>query len=513
MLGEGGMGAVYQAVRLTDEALVAVKVMRSQHAVDATMAERFEREAEMGGRIQSPHVCAIHDFGRADDGTMYLVMELLRGQSLYRFMDEQIVLPWREAVRIAREMALGLAAVHEAGVIHRDLKPDNVFLCHDGRIKLLDFGIAKEWASGWEKGKVTGKPLTQTGTVVGTPLYMSPEAVTQSPLGPPTDLYALGAILFEMVTGRLLFEEEEAVILMGHQLRSKPDRIRAVRPDLDVPPELDTLVDQLLAKTPTKRPPSARSVLTELDRIEALRRSRAVVPFVPVSAKEMRRAAAQVPTEITGAADTTTPRGPSEPMPFDDTSFDEPTHLEPLPRGAAPTDPENEAAPAPALETSGQRAPALSSGPPRGWRAVGAMGAAAAVALGAAALWLRSSAPVATPPEHVVAPLPTPPDEPSHAGGTEPVLVTPSTISVTFDVTPASARISEGGVAITEDVLTLPRDGATREYLIEARGRVPQRVRVEATEDRTVRVVLRARPSGTGAGGGGGGSGDIAREF
>jgi hypothetical protein len=326
MLGQGGMGAVYQAVHVESGEVLALKVMRSEHAADASMAERFEREALMAQRVKSPFVSGVRDFGRSEDGTMYLVMDLLRGKSLAQHLEDQMVLPWREGARIARDIARALDAVHSAGVLHRDLKPDNVFLCADGQLKLLDFGIAKEWGPGWEKGAIKGKPLTQAGTVLGTPLYMSPEAVTQSPLGPPTDLYALGALLFEMITGRLLFEEEQPVLLMGMHLRVKPDRVGSVRSDLGIPRELDALVEQLLAKEPKKRPASAAEVAEKLDVLsKTVPHTGTTGAFAPVSALEHRRAAAALPTAITvhpmageGASpigegdlnDTTIPRGP-----------------------------------------------------------------------------------------------------------------------------------------------------------------------------------------------------------
>jgi hypothetical protein len=268
LLGQGGMGAVYRAEHVAMRRPVAIKVMRPEFASDPAMADRFEREAQATSRIKSPNVITIHDFGQADDGLLFLVMELLEGQSLADRLEKEISLPWREASRVAAAVARALAAVHEAGVVHRDIKPDNVFLCRDGTVKLLDFGIARI-VSDDPTAPAPTKSLTQVGTVLGTALYMSPEAVSHEPIGPPADLYALGTILFEMLTGRLLFEEEHSVLLMGAHLRMPPDRVRDVRPDLGVPETLDELVDRLLAKQPSARPASAVVVADELDAIAA----------------------------------------------------------------------------------------------------------------------------------------------------------------------------------------------------------------------------------------------------
>lgn len=523
LLGEGGMGAVYKAERLSDGSRVAVKVMRSEHSVDATMAERFAREASVASRIASPHVAVIHDSGRADDGTMYLVMELLRGRSLFHYLDEKIVLPWREAAHIARDVAKGLDAVHGAGVVHRDLKPDNLFLCEDGRIKMLDFGIAKEWVPGWERGKIKGKPLTQAGIAIGTPLYMSPEAVTQSPVGPPTDLYALGAILFEMLTGRLLFEEEESVILMGHQLRTKPDRVRAVRPDLRVPAELDELVDRLLAKDPKKRPASASSVVEALDHVLGETASSDSGAWFMKSSADHRRDGAQGAAlvahedgdgSLIDVSDETAPRG------SEDRRFDR-TQVEATPRGAAPTTETDAAHGLTALRAS---APGTTRRLAAGRAAIAIAIGMALVATGAAA-WIASGGgavePIVVPlseasaaPSGPQLPATTPSEmrESSNepAAAPEPPDVDVASVTIVFDVSPANARISHGGAALAGREVRVPRDGTSHEFLIEARGFVSQPVVVEASEDRTVRVALRSRPSGTRVGGT---SGDIAREF
>jgi serine/threonine-protein kinase len=250
LLGSGGMGAVYRAVQLSMDRPVALKVLRPEVANDPQMAERFEREARAASRIKSPHVVTIFDFGASDDGTLFLAMELLEGCSLAERMLAGAV-PHVEATRIASQIALGLAAAHAVGVVHRDLKPENVWLETDGTAKVLDFGIARLLAGDVQPGDA--KRVTQVGAFVGTPLYMSPEAASHEPVEAPADLYALGAIVFEMLTACPVFEEENMVLLLGMHLRVPPERVRDVRPDLEIPASLDDLVDQLLVKAPADR--------------------------------------------------------------------------------------------------------------------------------------------------------------------------------------------------------------------------------------------------------------------
>ena len=267
LLGTGGMGAVYRAEHLAMRRNVAIKVLRPEHARDATMAQRFEREAQATSRIHSPLVISVYDFGRSDDGLLYLTMEMLEGESLASRLDRVGQLGWPAALQIVGAVARALETVHAAGVVHRDIKPDNVFLCRDGTVKLLDFGIARFVDTDPEIAP--SAKLTQAGSVIGTALYVSPEACAQKPIGPAADLYALGATLFEMVTGRWVFEEEQPVVLMSAHLRTIPDRIRDVRPDLDLPPALDALVARLLAKRPEQRPASASKLAEDVQEILA----------------------------------------------------------------------------------------------------------------------------------------------------------------------------------------------------------------------------------------------------
>ncbi len=271
LLGSGGMGSVYEATQLAIGRRVAIKVLRPDVADDPFIEARFQREARAASSVHHPNVVVVHEFGRGDEGTLFLAMELLHGDSLLtrlrRLAKESgsgAMAP-REAVRVASEIASALEAAHAAGVVHRDLKPDNVTLLASGGLKVLDFGIARILQNDERPDTSEDRAqLTDAQQVLGTPRYISPEAVARLPVGPAADLYALGAILFEMLTGRPVFLDKEPVILMGQHLRDAPPKLREVMPDLAAPIELEALVDELLKKLPTERPASASVVRQRL---------------------------------------------------------------------------------------------------------------------------------------------------------------------------------------------------------------------------------------------------------
>jgi serine/threonine-protein kinase len=277
LLGSGGMGSVYEATQLAIGRRVAIKVLRPDVADDPFIEARFQREARAAASVHHPNVVVVHEFGRGDDGTLFLAMELLHGDSLLTRLrklakESGAGMPPREAVRVAIEIASALEAAHAAGVVHRDLKPDNVTLLQSGGLKVLDFGIARILQNDRDDGQKDASEdraqLTDAQQVLGTPRYISPEAVARLPVGPAADLYALGCILFEMLTARPVFLDKEPVILMGQHLRDVPPKLREVSPDLAAPIELESLVDELLKKLPTERPASAsvtRQRLAALD--------------------------------------------------------------------------------------------------------------------------------------------------------------------------------------------------------------------------------------------------------
>ena len=272
-LGQGGMGSVYLAERLPDELEVAVKIVRPEHIGNPTVHERFLREVRHTSSIASPHVVQIFDSGMSEDGRAYMVMERLEGESLTERLRRPPSLRAVEALHIARDIARALAAAHETGVIHRDLKPDNIILGPDGTVKVVDFGIAKALLQE-DRHKVDEPSLTEAHRVVGTPVYMSPEVITKKGLYPGSDLYALGVILYEMLTGEPPFYESDAIGTMYRHLHEKPRRLREVDPKLSIPGALETLVRDLLAKKAEQRPSDANDVVRRLDALIRIERER-----------------------------------------------------------------------------------------------------------------------------------------------------------------------------------------------------------------------------------------------
>jgi hypothetical protein len=254
--GHGGMGVVYEAQDTVIGRRVAVKLVPDQRA---EVAERFEREARAASHISSRHVAAVHDFGRDQAHGLYMVMELLSGETLDRLISREGAIAPREAVAIAAEIAEALHAAHSAGVVHRDLKPSNVMMLSDGGLKVLDFGIARLHAD--PRAPVSA---TASDTIVGTPQYISPECVAGEPVGAAADLYALGVVLFELLAGVPPFTDPVPAALLTKHLREMAPPLEEVRRDLALPEGLSALVARLLEKDPDDRPSSARSVADAL---------------------------------------------------------------------------------------------------------------------------------------------------------------------------------------------------------------------------------------------------------
>ena len=264
-LGAGGMGEVYRArdARLGRD--VAIKVLPSDVADNAERRGRFEREARAIAALDHPHICGIYDVGNAE-GTHYLVMPLLDGETLAAHL-EQGPLPLDQALTIAKEIADALDKAHRQGIVHRDLKPANVMLMKSG-IKLLDFGLAKLKPSGGPialsdtAGAATG---TAEGMILGTLHYMAPEQVEGREADSRSDIWALGAVLYEMATGERPFHGDTAASVVGAILKDTPARVSARTPL--APESLDRLVATCLAKDPDERWQSARDLQRELQRL------------------------------------------------------------------------------------------------------------------------------------------------------------------------------------------------------------------------------------------------------
>ena len=260
LIGSGGMGAVYRAEHVHMRKAVAVKVLHKEMTAFPEVVARFEREAVAAGRIEHPHVVSASDFGKLEDGSFYLVLEFIEGQSLAKLVDKQGALPAARALRIAHQIVEALHAAHSDGIVHRDLKPDNVMLVEKDDqadfVKVLDFGIAKIKV----EDTAEQPALTQIGTVFGTPEYMSPEQARGELVDARADLYTVGVILFEMLSGVSPFKDDDLVVVLTRHLTADPPPLPT---DLD--PMVRDLVLLLLRKNRDERVQSAQELLDRID--------------------------------------------------------------------------------------------------------------------------------------------------------------------------------------------------------------------------------------------------------
>jgi eukaryotic-like serine/threonine-protein kinase len=256
VVGEGGMATVYRARHKMVDRTVAVKVMNPLLASDAVVRERFRREAKSAQKLAHPNIIEIFDQGDTEDGTCFIVMELLHGESLSAVV-QRGPLDVDRAIHIMIQIARGIARAHDLDIIHRDLKPENIFLCRrdDGRdlVKLLDFGIARSH----HDSRLTGQ-----GELFGTPQYMAPERILGSESGGSSDIYALGVVFFEMITGELPFDAPDVASFFVKHMNEAPPAPRTRNPR--VPEALERLVLRMLAKTPAERPVDAHRIHQDL---------------------------------------------------------------------------------------------------------------------------------------------------------------------------------------------------------------------------------------------------------
>ncbi|MBX6363199.1 MAG: protein kinase [Gemmatimonadetes bacterium] len=461
-LGEGGMGQVYLAEHVKLGRACAIKIMRPALMRDQDAIGRFAREAATAGRISHPNVAAVYDFGETEDGLIYLAMEHVEGTPLSAVLASRGRLPPAEAVEIAAQVAAGLNAAHELSIIHRDLKPDNVLLSYgrDGRpvVKVVDFGIAKAIQE-------PGQNLTQTGMVVGTLEYMSPEQLIGEALDGRSDVYSLGCVLYEMLTGERTFGGSTGAALT-RRLTEPPPHPRARVPE--VPEALDAVVVRALARVAADRFATA----TELrDALLASIEAPAPAPTPPGAMP-----AAAPPAPATTPATATAPPAtapeasaattPPAPVPAAAPA----SAVTPVPTGAptaaggAPIQSAPPAAPT-ATVTAPQAGPEPATAPPRrGWALRLATAAVVVAALAAGALMVRGRrTPAAAPPpasasaaaapagaasgEPAVAaasPAPVAADQPAQAAAAP-----PTTPASTTPTTPAAAAPARAELRIT----------------------------------------------------------------
>jgi len=255
-VGEGGMSFVYLADDVIRKEQVAIKILSPSLSQDRTAMARLRREAELGGKLAHPNVCHIIRLGETSGGLVYVVMPFVEGELLCDVTNRAQQLPLALTSRYITDIAAGLHVAHELGIVHRDLKPENIMISKnpDGseRAIVMDFGLAKE-----RQVSAEIKKLTATGIVLGTPEFMSPEQLRGKPLDPRTDVYSLGLMAYEMLTGKLPFIGRTQQEIMIARLRSEPTPIRAARPDLHFPAAVEKVLLKSMQREPADRYQSA----------------------------------------------------------------------------------------------------------------------------------------------------------------------------------------------------------------------------------------------------------------
>ena len=318
-LGEGAMGTVYRATHVKVGRAFAVKVLHPSLLEDAKLAQRFEREAELAGRLRHPNVVGVVDVGETEDGLRYMVMDFAHGPDLASLLSEA-PMPAARIVNLARQLLEGLYHAHEAGLIHRDFKPENVIVEKDAHgvevPRIVDFGIAilREGGSGPDgQGR-----LTTNGLVLGTPHYMAPEQAVADPIDHRIDLFALGIVIYELLCGKLPFDGSGAEVARANLLLDPPPIAERV-PYLEVDPLLEAFARRLLAKKRDARPATAKAARELLDLIDKDRDAAAIALGVPHgTSREPAVTAPSAPQpRRTGNANDTFPP-PVAPAPVDD---------------------------------------------------------------------------------------------------------------------------------------------------------------------------------------------------
>jgi serine/threonine-protein kinase len=287
-IGEGGFGAVFEGKQLATGRPVALKILHPHSVADSTVVARFRREAEACSQLRNPHTVTIYDFDQTEDGTLYLAMELVRGESLQEIQHRDGVIEPTRALCILDQVAEALGEAHDKGIVHRDMKPENIMVERHGEadfVKVLDFGIAKILSG---DGSKIIPALTAIGQTVGTLEFMSPEQLRGKALDGRSDIYALGMVAYEMLTGQLPFKGAKSTTeVIQFHLQETPPAPSSLRPDLAIPAAVDEVVLKMVAKTRDARHENAAALrqhiadaLVTLDSAPVRREAKRVVVVV-----------------------------------------------------------------------------------------------------------------------------------------------------------------------------------------------------------------------------------------
>ncbi len=436
-LAAGGMGEVYRAEHVELGKAMALKVMLPELSQDPEFVARFKREAIAAGRIGQQNIVDISDFGRTQDGRFYFVMEFLDGLTLASTTHRQGALPVERAVNIALQACRALAAAHAQSIVHRDLKPENIMLLQrPGQpdfVKVLDFGVAKVAHGQGEGGH------TAVGMVVGTPQYMSPEQAKAVPVDARSDIYSMGLIVYELVTGRPTFEAETPSMLMVKHVTEAPPPMTP-GPLTQVPASLEQLIFQMLQKEPAARPQSMEQVVQTLEMIWAQVRSgdpmqhRASGDYAPVGGPPVQRPSGGYPAPVSGQVPTAPVTGQQYAPPVSGQQY------------APPITGQQYAQPLSGPSSGVMVAPKKSPAPL-------IVGVVLLVALlgGGVAWTFREPAPVPTP-------APTPPAVVAQPEPVKPAEPAPATmVKLTFNTEPSNAEVLEADELLGTTPFTLSR--------------------------------------------------------
>jgi serine/threonine protein kinase len=288
LIGRGGMGAVYKAVHTTMNQVVAVKVLNKEYTGDEKQVQRFYQEARNSSQLKHPNTIRVFDFGRSEDGHLYIAMEYLEGTTLTKVIQKDKTIPIPRIVNIIKQALKALGEAHAIGLIHRDLKPDNIFLTkiygEDDFVKVLDFGIAKFY-----EGSQKHESLTQTGFICGTPLYISPEQALGRELDHRADLYSIGVILYEMVCGKPPFKADNPLGIVMKHIHDTPPPLSTHVPDLYVPLKMNAFIFRLLDKNRNNRPSSSDEAIQELDSVLFEMKESGIIDTASVRAASISR--------------------------------------------------------------------------------------------------------------------------------------------------------------------------------------------------------------------------------